>query len=72
MEFIVDEFPEKGYNKTNQFLLYCSWDTDIENYDCLGTANIQLHTTDYGYCFTFHRPPNSTVANGFSRYTLSG
>ena len=66
MEFIVDEFPEKGYNETKQFLLYCSWDTDIENYDCLGTATIQLHTTDYGYCFTFHRPPNSTAVNGFS------
>ena len=66
MEFIVNKFPEKGYNETKQFLLYCSWDTDIENYDCLGTATIQLHTTDYGYCFTFHRPTNSNVVNGFS------
>ena len=66
LEFLTENLPENGYNETRNFLLFCEWVTDIEDYDCSGNARVQLYTTDYGYCFTFQQPVNATNTTGFS------
>ena len=66
LEFLAKTLPESGYEETRNFLLNCQWDTDIPNYNCMGNAKIRLHNTDFGYCFTFSRPLNSTTVAGFS------
>ena len=66
LEFMGTDLPENGYPTSWNFLVHCEWVSDQPDYNCKDNAALQLHTTDFGYCITFHPPPSSTVTTGFS------
>lgn len=65
LEYLATYLPENGWNKTRDFLVYCTWRADDRTHDCLST-NISLYTTSYGYCFTFRPPEDTTRVKRFS------
>lgn len=65
-EFLIPDLPEHGWNESSNFVVHCGWDTDLKSYDCMSQARVMLYSTDYGYCFTFTQPQDSTFLNGFS------
>ena len=65
-ELLADELPRDGFVETRNLLVNCEWATDAKGYNCKDNAEIELYSTDYGYCFTFRQPKNTSLIAGFS------
>ena len=65
VNFVYDRQPELY---ARNFVVTCQWDTAARNTedDCLSSMKMHVFQTQYGYCFTFEPPQNTSQVNGFS------
>ena len=59
---------EESESYARNFVVTCLWDSDgLESEDeCLSSVEMRVYQAQYGYCFTFDPPHNTTHVDGFS------